>query len=452
MVKKLLLFIGIVLANNCSATHVIGGTLTYDHLGGSTYHIVQRLYRYCSGPLPATMSIRVTNASGALVQTITAPLMVTNTVTTTYVCVTNPNICMDEGIYSITVSSLPPLVGGYHLYTQYCCRSASILNIQNPLSTGDSWNTDIPDANIWLQNSSPQWSNQPTIFVCVNQPLSLSFSAIDADGDSLVHSWYTPYTDATPTFPGNIATFTPISWAPGYGVNNQCGGPNWIINPTTGVVTGTPPTIGVYVIGVKVEEYRNGIKIGEIIRDYNFSVVSCGTPPVASFSTLDPICLGQTSNFNNTSVNAFTSFWDFGVISSSNDTTSVMSPSYLYTGAGTYIVTLIINPGQTYCIDTITGTVHVQICTTISEKEKPILTLSPNPANEQIYFTIKFLNEDQFQISVEDVTGKIIVTEKRSFPGNELRDRISISDLSPGIYLVKVKTKDHILTEKLLVN
>jgi len=64
----------------------------------------------------------------------------------------------------------------------------------------------------------------PPLFICVNQPFTFNHAATDPNGDSLVYSLYTPYNDVpAPTFPGNNATFTPITWVGGYNATNPLG-------------------------------------------------------------------------------------------------------------------------------------------------------------------------------------------------------------------------------------
>ena len=456
MIKKFLsaCFLFGIICNDSFATHIIGGTLTYEHLGGNTYNIMLRLYKDCpSTSFPATVSIEVHDSNGVYLSAINIPFPGSTQIPNNIPCVSSTGICVQEAVYSIVVNNLPARPGGYHLYTQMCCRSASILNIVNPLNTGDSWNTFIPDGTIYLQNSSPQWTGPLPIMGCTTVPLTLSFSASDADGDSLVHSWYTPYrgSDAPPpTYPGNWIAFLPITWQSGYSQNNPCGGPNWIINPTTGAVTGTPPNIGTYIIGVKVEEYRNGIKIGEIVRDWNFSVVNC-IAPVAAFTTQDTICLGQTSSFANASSGDSTYYWDFGVPISTVATSTFSNPAFTYTSAGTYIVTLVINPGQGFCADTTYDTISVQVCMNVNELKQAEIILFPNPADDEIYFSLNRFGEGEINLSLTDITGKIIYSQKYFSLSGKISGMISLVGISKGIYFFKVQNANQLLVKKLIV-
>ncbi|MDO9188065.1 MAG: PKD domain-containing protein [Bacteroidia bacterium] len=162
----------------------------------------------------------------------------------------------------------------------------------------------------FVPNSNPVFNLFPPIFLCAGQPFTFDHSATDANGDSLVYSLYTPYNGENgpsytltlppatldPTFSGNTAVFTPIVWLPGYSVANPLGGPPLILDPSTGMLSGTPPMIGKFVVGVKVKEYRNGVYISQTLRDFQFNVVNCPSPPLPVTGTniiVNQGCVGQ---------------------------------------------------------------------------------------------------------------------------------------------------------------
>ncbi|MBN8703851.1 MAG: PKD domain-containing protein [Bacteroidetes bacterium] len=209
--------------------------------------------------------------------------------------------------------------------------------------------------NDFVSNSDPVFNLFPPLFLCAGEPFTFDHAATDPDGDSLVYSFYTPYDGDNgvgaldPTFSGNTAIFTPITFLGGFSSTNPLGGAPLTLNPVTGLLSGTPSALGQYVVGIKVKEYRNGIYIGETIRDFQFNIVNC--PPDAQ-ALLNPmsVCSGSSHTFSNVDPNATNWWWNFGDPSTNADTSTAQFPTYTYT-PGTYSVTLIVNKGTT-CADT----------------------------------------------------------------------------------------------------
>ena len=119
----LLLFIGFPCI--VFATHIVGGSLTYVYQGGSTYLVTLKLYRDCgsgTASFPANVTISVRGNNGATFSPSKDFNMNLGTVTNISAnlppCAIPPNPmpCVQEGIYSTTVTNLPPTAGGYHLY------------------------------------------------------------------------------------------------------------------------------------------------------------------------------------------------------------------------------------------------------------------------------------------------------------------------------------------------
>lgn len=340
------------------ATHIIGGSLTYEHLGGSSYNVKLKLYRDC-GPgnvaFPNSVTIQVrTGAGNATGLNFTMPrLGIIQLDPPIDSCAVDPGICVEEAVFSSTVS-LPPSGTGYHLYWGICCRNGSVQNIVDPLNVTEMFHTYIPNNAIWLTNSSPSWVNFPPVFVCQGENVNFDHSATDANGDSLVYSLYTPYQDNNPTYnanpiPDNIQ-FNPVPWEVGYGVNNPLNNSGTLLNidPQTGLLTGIPEDIGQFIVGIKCEEYRNGQKIGVIIRDFQFNVIDC---PPADDAAIGPVtgCAGNTVDMINASSAGATDFyWDFG---DGSPGVQAYEPSHTYPGIGNYTIMLIAQY-NTVCADT----------------------------------------------------------------------------------------------------
>lgn len=354
------------------ATHVVGGGITYTQMENNNYLITVKLYRDCSpgtAQLPGNVNVVCRRGSDGSVPpgiaSLILPLVsVTQLAPSVPSCAFDPGICVQEAIYEAIVN-IPPGVGGYHLYYRLCCRNGTIVNIINPLAAQETFYAYIPD-NTTLQNqinSSPYFNFVPPVYVCAGEPLSVNFAANDMDGDSLVYYFYTPfdgqnnggitYNAGTP--PNNI-TISPVNWQPGFSASDPLDANAGFLPGLTidnnGLISGTPPAAGQYVMGVMVDEYRNGVLIGRISRDFQFNVINC-PPPLEAIIDVPSVCNGLTVNFDNLSTgNPATSWWDFGT-GNAADSSIVFQPAFNYASAGTYTVTLIINKG-TACADTAT--------------------------------------------------------------------------------------------------
>lgn len=371
----LLLFLTLLSLKNF-ATHIVGGEIYYDCLGGNNYRITLKLYRDCYNGIPPfdnPASIFIFNSSGVYLDSleVPAPSSVILPFPLTNPCLTPPtDICVEEAIYQVVVN-LPPLAGGYDFTYQRCCRNGTILNLISPGDVGSTYMAHIPDPGLAVCNSSPHYNNFPPIFLCAGVPLNFDHSATDPDGDSLYYELCDAFTGLSPSCPilgpqtaGGCDPIAPpppapfVPWlAPYNGSYPMSSSPALNVNSVTGLMTGTPNMVGQWVIAVCVSEFRNGVLLDVNKRDFQFNVVNCGIP-VASIPVQQPFCFGNPSNFTQNSVNAFTYHWDFGDPGTSLDTSNVLSPTWTYASLGTYTLTLIVNPG-TVCTDTATLTVTV---------------------------------------------------------------------------------------------
>lgn len=372
-----------------NAFHIVGGELTYECLGGSNYRLSLTVYRDCfssGAPFDNPAYIFVFNASGSLLNTLSlsippgGPQQVNPP---TNICVnTLPDICVETYTYT-TIVNLPPIIGGYTLVYQRYSRNSTIVNIFNPDQTGSSYITTIPPVVLANCNNSASFNTLPPTVICAGQPLFIDQSAFDADGDSLVYELCAPLvggSDGCPQ-PGDFSNCNPpgmpappppygtVNFIPPYSGTNPLGGsPAVTIDPQTGLLTGTPTTLGQFVVGICVSEFRNGLFINSIRRDFQFNVTPCqavqaavqsnSITPQGNFIITD---CGQdfTVDFINTSAGASSYFWQFGDPSVTDDFSSLINPSYTYPDTGQYIVTLVADSGVPGCIDTATIIVNL---------------------------------------------------------------------------------------------
>lgn len=289
------------------ARHIIGGEMTYRFVmdlgnGIKRYEFTLVVYRDCDsggGQLdsPARIGIYKGSATSAqfeagLNATLTGPVTVQPVIPPCADGSAVSNACVQRGVYTFTrdLADLPNQ--SYFIVYQRCCRTDQIINIQTPGEVGATYMVEITPAAQVANNNSPIFVNYPATFICNNLLLDFDHSATDVDGDSLVYSLCTPLTGGgqgggngcnspTPNPPCG-PPFDMVDFAGVYNMANPMGGnPAISIDPKTGKLSGRPTILGQYVVGICVQEYRNGQLIGTVLRDFQFNVVDC-TPTVSA--------------------------------------------------------------------------------------------------------------------------------------------------------------------------
>lgn len=389
--------------------HIIGGEITYECLGTDTinntvrYRFVLKVYRDCFGgganfDSPAEIGIFEQLADGTF-RHIRTPGNNSIFVTLNEVnrldpneanpCViVPPSVCVEEGIYYFEYT-LPIIDGDYVIAYQRCCRNNTIFNIVEPWDAGAAYTVEITPEAQRSCNNSPVFTNFPPIVICVNEPLIFDHSATDAEGDQLVYEFCAPLIGGGPlgtaTNPGNSRAcngvipnplFCPPPYStvrfvlPNYSAVNPLGGsPPVTIDANTGLISGVPDVMGQFVVGVCVKEFRNGVLIGSLRRDFQFNVTTCTQTVYAELAS-DSIAGGQkfvlnscgnnTVQFNNLSYEErfIQNYkWTFdinGQLTEFNDRNIEVT----FPGLGTYNGTMILNEGLP-CSDTAEISVNI---------------------------------------------------------------------------------------------
>jgi len=296
--KHVLIFALLFLcAEELLATHIVGGGITYECLGtvggSKRYRFTMKVYRDClNGQAqfddPASIAIyRGSYQFNSLYATLSADLGTVQLVSVNQPdCIDNlPTICLEEATYTWE-RNLPLSGSSYFIEYQRCCRTNAITNILNPGQTGATYYVEITPTAQQLCNNSPVFNNFPPVVICNNYPLEVDYSVTDKDGDQLVYSFCAPFagggqsgfgcTSPMPN-PPCAPPFDVIAFAsPTYTAAQPMGGsPIVDINAQTGVISGTPIKNGQFVVGVCVQEFRNGQLLSTTRRDFQFNVAPC---------------------------------------------------------------------------------------------------------------------------------------------------------------------------------
>lgn len=380
--KYLLFFLFLILAKQSLASHTVGYDFFYNCLGGNNYQFTLKVYRDClpqnqgggnpqaiANDDPAYINIFDGNGNLVMIDSIGQTNVTIVPANFSNDCINNaPNVCLSQITFQFT-KFLPPNATGYTIVYQRCCRNGSVDNLINPGETGASYFCNVPPSNV-VCNNSARFINFPPQIICVNNPINYDHSATDPDGDSLSYEFCTAFRGASTSNPKpDIMDNPPYSSvfynSPFSALNPMAGSPQIQIDPVTGLITGSPNLQGRFVVAVCCKEWRNGVVINTLRREFQFVVTNCSKAVVANtpvFSeepnTYIVNCKDYTVNFKNISSGAFAYDWDFGDPSTNLDVSTSAEPTYTYPDTGTFVVKLIVNKGST-CPDSISRIVKI---------------------------------------------------------------------------------------------
>ncbi|WP_447642148.1 MULTISPECIES: PKD domain-containing protein [Chitinophagaceae] len=368
------LLCGVLFSTQSFGHHIKGGWIGYQYTTSTstttTYQVTVYLYVSCTttGPTDKVVLGVFDGASNStiLTQSINNTTHYNLTKGTFSPCMTNPpSICYNIYTYQTTIT-LNNNTAGYVLAVQDAYRIDNIANIANSGSTGITITGTIPgtiNGTSYAKNNSPQFIFQDTAIVCHNATISLPFTAVDQDGDSLSYSFtnglnVTNANQNTANSTPSAPPYPSLTYLSGYNGSQPLGN-NVTINPVTGLISGTAPaTTGEYVIAVYVKEWRNGVLIDSLKKELQILVNDCSL----SAATLNPSyinCQDYELTFsNNSSTNISSYLWNFGDTKSTDNTSSAAAPTHTYSDTGTYTLKLSVK-NNAGCQDSTTATVKV---------------------------------------------------------------------------------------------
>lgn len=331
MLRRLLTALLLFVAINSQASHIVGGEFELLFISGNTYRLNLILYFDVNNGNPGALDQNVIASifrkrADSLLLNIPLPLILIERVDYYQPECSTGEVVTDRLTYTAIITLSDEQFNdqeGYYISWERCCRNYTITNIysQDPqvgsLYAGQTFYLEFPavvDENgDPFINSSPQLFPPLNDYACPNRPYWVDFAGTDVDGDSLVYTLVNPLsTHVGQAFPNNPgAPYPTITWKPGFGLNNIIGGDPDLAISDDGFLTVTPKDEGLFVFAVRCDEYRDGIKIGELRRDFQMLVVDkCpqASPPVVSGKKLGdsgfPYNGDMTITFSNTTSDA----------------------------------------------------------------------------------------------------------------------------------------------------
>jgi gliding motility-associated-like protein len=247
------------------ATHNRAGEITYTHVSGLTYEFTVVTYTKESAVADRPL-LEVQWGDGTL-DSIPRVQMIS----------LGNDIQKNVYVYQHTY----PGADVYTVMVDDPNRNSDVINIPGSVNIPFHIETILTISPFLGENNSPQILNPPIDNACVGVPFIHNPGAYDPDGDSLVYLI-------------SESKSTGGSQIPGY--SYPAASNSITVNAVTGdLIWDSPLQIGEYNVAIIIQEYRNGIKIGEILRDMQITVAACShTPPVISKINDTCIIAGDT--------------------------------------------------------------------------------------------------------------------------------------------------------------
>ncbi len=179
-------------------------------------------------------------------------------------------------------------------------RREDVINISQPGEQAFyvTTNLDIPNPILGV-NNTPVLLNTPLDEACSGKVWTHNPGGFDPDGDSLAYE-IRPSMQYDPSKGIAPQTATGYRFPDDNSLNVFPDNGPLTMDPVTGLMTwDVPVQPGVYNIAYVVEEYRNGIKLGSVLRDMVIIVKACeNDPPVIQSITDTCITAGETLVFD----------------------------------------------------------------------------------------------------------------------------------------------------------
>lgn len=269
----LLLFVGFLQNfNTASASHIIGGELSYEYLGNQQYVVTAKLYRDCSSTIAPFAQIYISVIEESINYSGGVSCSMVSTTDVTQVCASEPTTCsgISTAVYGVEVITYQgtitlPSPSDYNFPNTHvlfkwedCCLSnnSTLGNVNFYIYATAYTYQDLEDSTYSL----PISTTAPVFNTCVGSDIVQGNTLNDTDGDSLFYSL-----SGLPTsISFNIDNIVIHSYNNGYSATQPIMTTGSInVESATGNMSFQPSTVEAGIFNTKIEEYRNGRKLSE---------------------------------------------------------------------------------------------------------------------------------------------------------------------------------------------
>jgi len=246
-----------------------------------------------------------------------------------------------------------------------------------------------------------------------NASMSISTTGIDlnCNGDS-----------------SGIATTTPSNGTTPYTYQWDAGTGSQTDSSATGLASGT------YYVTVTD---NNGCS--------DIDTVSLSEPPILTLTItsnddVNQSCAGTATAIPGGGIPAYTYQWDVNTGNQTLQTATALC-------VGTYFVTITDNNGCMISDSAVIGnTVGIEVT-----EGKTLISAYPNPSSGKITVMIISGEKQDFDVSIQDIIGKVVYSTVLGNVVGEVKFNIDISDQPAGVYILKMKSSVTYLNRKLTI-
>ena len=325
---------------------------------------------------------------------------------------------------------------------------------------------DLTNDTVWIQvNGSPTTAGWQYSFGNLTVPIQhngvnfFSNPALNSPDYYVDDFCVTPYSPGQCPAPSNLGTSnlnctsTDLTW-----ISNSGAAQSWIeygpagFTPLTGAGTivwgASPLNITGLTPGASYDFYAAdtcALDTSQVAGPFTFMAP---TGPISASFTHTLGTAGPT-NLNaffdaSASQGATTYSWDFG----DGNTGSGQNTSHLYTANGDYYACLTVTgPCGT---DSICDTIKVRGIDLIDYNLANSLLIYPNPSHGIFKISFDTDNADDVEISIMDLSGKVIVQRSVSNFTGKFEDSIDLSEFADGSYLLRIESRDGAIVRRLI--
>jgi hypothetical protein len=449
-----------------NATHIINGNIYYKYKNTVNnidfYDVSIVLYRDCDAStvgFDSTIFMAVYNKDNSTITGNTIAVALASDVAAKPIVLPSGAAsavgCYHKGTYTTTIS-VTPNTEGYFLLWQRCCLRPGTNFIDD---NGISCLAYIP-GNSLKNNMCASPTLETSVILGANQYAELLLANTDDDGDSLSYQLAHPYAGAsvsTPiveNYPSIMATPLPlISYRNGYSAQQPFAtGSVFNLDNKTGTVTLYTPNTGLFILGIDIIEWRNGVKINTSRREFVVLVLATGkangvdlvAKPAGSkkiniawnFTTLDIVrkqfLLRKTQG---------ASTWDTIARPVVTELTYTDSVGLNYDS--TYQYMLKVETPNWPLFSAIDDAKLDSNTTKLPMVAQSTLLVYPNPATNKLFIELPE-NYNSPKIIITDVLGR----NSMQFDADNINAGVDIEALPQGFYVLTVISNKNTLTTK----